>query len=401
MSDPLRILHVIASLAPRYGGPAKIADLADELGRLGHHVEVLTTNLDGPVRLGRSEVPLGVPLPHGACTVTTYDVRPLHKSAPSPGLVRALRRRVPEFDVVHVHGLYFVSTLAAAFCCRRYGVPYVQQPHGCLDEYHWRHHRGRKAIYERLVERRNLARAAAIRYDSESEQRQAEAVGVRTRGFVIASGVPVPPPADEAPEPGLVVFLGRLTAKKGLDVLLEAFALVAARRPDAELQIAGPDDEGLGAVLLERASALGLGERVRLLGLVGGEEKFRLLRKASVVVAPSTTESFGAAPLDALAAGTPVVVSDGVAVQREIVAADAGLLAPRTAEGVAEATLRLLDDPVLARRSGANGRDFVASAYSCAGVARQVEAMYRQVIESSATEPAREDLQLGAARAEA
>ena len=127
----MRILHVIPSFAPRYGGPTTAAvGLTPELARRGHDVTVATTNVDGP---GELDVPLGRPVPMDGVDVWYFPIqRPrwYHFSAP---MGRALRDLVRRSDVVHIHYVFLWPTTAAAFWCRRYGVPYVVTPHGLLD----------------------------------------------------------------------------------------------------------------------------------------------------------------------------------------------------------------------------------------------------------------------------
>lgn len=374
----LRILHVIASLAPRYGGPPKVAELAGALAALGHHVEVVTTNIDGR---GTTSAPLRVPQQLHGATVRTFPVRAPRATAFCPDLARWLRRHTSDFDVAHVHGLYLFTTLAAAHCCRRAGVPYVMQPHGALDHYHRSHHRGRKALYELLVERRNLCAAAAVRWDSESERRQGHR-GIGTPGFVIPPGIPLPDASALRRwrrNPGRLAYVGRLSAKKGLDVLLEAFALLGEERRDATLLLAGPDDEGLEAVLRRRAQALGIADRVLMPGPVYGEEKLRVLREACAVVLPSAAESFGAVAFEALAAGTPAIVTTAVPHHSEIAAAPAGLVVERTPTALSTAMLELLDDSRRVELLGEAGRT-LARRYSWEAVAPRVQDMYLQVI---------------------
>lgn len=374
---PLSILHVIASLAPRYGGPAKVAELCAALAARGNHVEVVSTSIDGPHDL---DVPLGVPLEREGFVSTVFPVRRPRTTAFSPPLAMWLQARVATFDVVHVHGLYLFPTLAACHYCRARQVPYVFQPHGGLNAYHRGHHRGRKALYEALFERRNLRAAATIRYDSLHEQRDGLAAGFAA-GVIVPPGSPVPDEVDESRRrPGLVAFLGRLSEKKGLDILLEAFAAVAADRPGARLRIAGPDDEGIGERLLARARELGLADRVALEGLVTDDAKARLLAEASVVALPSADESFGAAVTEAMAYATPVVLTRGVPIHADIAAADAGLVVERNAGAVAEGLRILLDDRRRASVLGRNGRALVAERWSWEAVARDVEGVYRDVV---------------------
>jgi glycosyltransferase involved in cell wall biosynthesis len=371
-------LHVLASLAPRYGGPTKVKELCSALGALGHEVELLTTDVDGPHRL---DVPLEAPVRIDGCTITYYAVRRPTGYVFSPCLMRALFRRVREFDVVHVHGLYLFSSLATTLACRRAGVPYIVQPHGSLDDYHRGHHAWRKRLYTALIERRSIAGAAGMRFDSPSECRQALDAGIRARPFVIPPGFDSPLDAVTRQDtvPGLVTFLGRFTAKKGVDLLIEAFADVAQARPDARLQLIGPDDEGLAAAAAELASRLGIGELVSFSGLATNDEKFALLKRSCVVAVPSITESFGAVPVEAMSCGVPVVVTEGVAIAGEVARHDAGIVVERTRPALAAAILALLNDPEACRRMAANGRTLAAT-YAWPSIAAEVAEMYRDVV---------------------
>lgn len=381
--NPLRLLHVIASLAPRYGGPSRaLPELCTALADRGHEVEVLTTDKSG---FGSTSAPLGVPTYWAGFTVTYHSAWPPRSYAFSPGLARELLRRVNEFDLVHVHSLYLFHTLAAGVACRRRGVPYVVRPHGTLDDYHRSHHRGRKALYDFVFERRNLDRAAGIHYTSYAEFRQAEAAGVRARGFVVPLGVRLPEtvrPEARRNCRGLVLFIGRLTEKKGLDLLLQSFAEVADGRPRARLVIAGPDDDAMAARLRTHASALGLGERVVFTGFVDGSAKARLLEEASVFALPSADENFGVAVVEAMAAGVPVVVTPAVAIADEIARAEAGLVIPRDSASLTQALAILLDDPARADTLGSNGRSLAESAYSREAAAARLEKMYSEVLGS-------------------
>ena len=127
----MRILHVIPSFAPRYGGPiVAAAGLTRELARRGHDVTVATTNVDGP---GELDVPLDRPVPMDGVDVWYFPIqRPrwYHFSAP---MGRTLSRLVRESDVVHIHSIFLWPTTIAAFWCRRLGVPYVVHVAGSLD----------------------------------------------------------------------------------------------------------------------------------------------------------------------------------------------------------------------------------------------------------------------------
>ena len=238
-----------------------------------------------------------------------------------------------------------------------------------------------------------LRAAAAVHYASAAERERAtRRLGPAPTAFVAPPGVDRPPVRRLADDGGLaarhpelagrtlVCFLGRLTASKRLDLLIEAFAEVAAAEAAAHLAVAGPDDEGLGAGLRARVARLGLEGRVSFLGLVTGPAKAALLGRSRVLVSASEEEGFAVAVAEAMAAAIPVVVSEEVALQREVAAAGAGLVVPLAPRPLAAAVLRFVADAELAARCGANGRALAWTRLSWDQAAAGLERMYQQVL---------------------
>ena len=385
----MRILHVIGSLAPRYGGPSTVAPaMCEALAARGHHVEIATTDMDGsgalPVPVDRTTTAARVPV--------TYRRAHWPRSyAASLGLGLWLHRHVEEFDVVHIHSLYQFHTWFAAKCCRRARVPYIVRPHGALDPYHLRQHRRRKVMYTRLIEGRALNAAAGMHYTSIAEHEHAiRHRGRVPRGFVIPLGVELVAPAGledlirqhpEMADRTFLTFLGRLTPKKRLDLLIDAFAVVAEADERAHLVLAGPDD-GVENELRARISALELDARVSMLGLLTGAPKSALLHQSRAVALPSEDESFGVAVAEAMHAGTAVVVTDGVAIHHEIAAAHAGLVVPPNVERLAEALLGFVRDERWAAEAGRNGHALARRRWTWQQVAADLERMYEDAINS-------------------
>jgi len=378
---PLSIVHVIDWVAERYGGPARnVRDVSAALAERGHRVVVLTTDRDGSQRLPESER-------RRLSSGPDWEVVPVPTRGPglSPHFARRAWDLVGEADVVHLRGIYNPASAVAGAIAVRRRVPFVQQLHGAATDYHWRQKRWKKAPWEALVQRPLLTRASAAIVQTEVEAVE----GLKV--FPTARMRLVPPPviddsAGQEPierptgQPPTVGFLGRLSEKKGAPILLAAFARIAADLPEARLIVAGPDDEGIGARMQAEVDRLGLGDRVSFPGMVVGAEKAKLLATFDAFVLPSADESFGIAVAEAMAAGVPVVITEHVGIAGDIEAAGAGLVAPRSADGVAAAIGRLLRDPAEAAEIGAAGRRFALESYTRSASMTALERIYEDAV---------------------
>lgn len=205
------------------------------------------------------------------------------------------------------------STLAAARYARKHRVPYIVRPHGSLDPFLRRRGRLKKFIYTGLIEKRNLDRATAIHYTSRDERDLAAPVGIKAPSVVVPLGVnleefeslPVPGTFrsryPETREKDLVLFLGRLHFKKGLDLLLQSFRKVAAQLPNVHLVVAGPDDAGVTPKMKAWLANAGILNRATFTGMLTGTMRLAALKDADVWMLPSYTENFGLAVVEAMA----------------------------------------------------------------------------------------------------
>jgi glycosyltransferase involved in cell wall biosynthesis len=243
---------------------------------------------------------------------------------------------------------------------------------------------------EALFQTRVLREAAAIHYASAEEARLAEPFACAARAIVIPNGVNIEDYASlpaagvfsaAHPEIGdrkILLFLGRINFKKGLDVLADAFGRLARARDDLHLVIAGPDDgeERRARRWLADARALA---RTTFTGMLTGEAKLAAFRDSDLFVLPSYSENFGFAVVEAMACGLPVVVSDQVNIWREIAAAGAGRVTPLDPAQLADAIAAYVDDPSAARQAGRRGQALVRERFQWTEIAGTLEAMYREV----------------------
>ena len=385
----MKILHAIATLAPRDGGPSKACfEMARAVARRGHDVSIFTTDKDGD---GRLDVPLGVPVERDGVTIRYFPVQFPRFWATSWPLARALAEAIPRQDVVHLHSLYMFHDRVVGRECAHAGVPYILRPHGTLDPYLHARRRWRKTLLELWFQDRVTQGAAALHFTTEEEMELAAPVSLGVRGIVVPNGLDTEDYATLPPRgtfrsrhPGLgekpiVLFFGRLNFKKGLDVLTSAFADIAKTHPAARLVIAGPDG-GMLAATRDWVEAHGYADRVIFTGMLDGTEKLAVLRDADLFVLPSYSENFGIAVVEAMACGLPVVISDKVNLWHEIAHDDAGWVVPAQAGPFAAAIAEALADPAAARGKGARGRALVERRFRWPAIARALEEAYASVL---------------------
>jgi glycosyltransferase involved in cell wall biosynthesis/SAM-dependent methyltransferase/uncharacterized protein YbaR (Trm112 family) len=382
----MRVLNVIGWLAPRYGGSVNVViESTERLRALRVDVEIVATDADGP---GTLDVATGRPIPWGAAIATLHRRSRPRAFLTSWGMLVDLWRRVPTFDVIHIHTLYRFHTIAAAVVARVHGVPYVIQPHGSLDAWHRSHRRRWKDLYHFLVEDRLIRGAATIVCTSERERQQVDSLGLGVPITVIPVGIDAEALRTASDRAGfetthglaasavVVTFFGRISPKKGVDLLVHAFVETAKGFPAAHLLIVGPDDEGIGARLMPVIVAAGLEARVSFIGNVTGSEKRAVLQRADVFVLPSADESFGIAAAEAMAVGCPVVVSPYVAIAGDIEQAGAGVISEREPRAIADAISVVLGDPDAAGAMGDAGRRVVDSTFAWPPVLTKLQTMY-------------------------
>jgi glycosyltransferase involved in cell wall biosynthesis len=395
----MRILHVIANLATRYGGPAKAGlEMAAVLAAKGHEVTIFTTNQDGD---GVLDVPVDRPVVKNGVTIRYFPVVQPKFWRTSPAMAIALNKEIPKFDIVHIHSLYLFHGMAAGHYARKHGVPYIVRPHGTLDPVMYARHRRRKRIMEVLFEDRNIRKADALHYTTEEELVLAKPYVHGSPGFVVPNGVNTSE-YEDLPAKGsfrsgypllegkkMLLFFSRINFKKGLDILVEAFRDIHRRHPDSVLVLTGPDDENYGQKVREWLAQANLSEFVLFTGMLTGRAKLAVLRDADVFVLPSYSENFGISVVEAMACEVPVVISDKVNIWREVVQEGAGLAVPCDAAKVADAVSEILDQPELGIRMGQRGKQLVAKYYEWSQVGSQLEQEYRMLTGRSGRQKAR------------
>lgn len=387
----MNVLHVIPSVASRYGGPSHaIYQICANLQTCDISTVIATTNADGA---GVLPVPLGV--------MTAYQNNPTiffqrdfsEAFKYSRHLAVWLTENVARYDLVHIHAVFSHACLAAARASRLQQIPYIVRTIGNLDPWSLGQKTMRKKLFWHLGVKQMLRGAAAIHYTSRAEQQLAETALGLQHGVVIPLGVDEallqPAPAENpflAQHPDMhsnpyVLTLCRLHPKKNLETLIELFLRLTDQTAlrDWRLVIAGEGEPEYVAQLQGVVNAAGGAERVLFAGWLQGEQKRGTLRAASLFALPSHQENFGLSVVEAMACGVPVLISETVNLADEVTAAGAGWVVSLDKREIETALYKALSGATERELRGQAARELVRQQYRWAAVGEQLAQLYANI----------------------
>jgi glycosyltransferase involved in cell wall biosynthesis len=372
------------------GPPFSTFNLCKGLRSAGADVRVVTTDWNGPTRL---DVPTD-------CW-TNYDEIPVwyarNRGGPimySPSGARAIAEWMPRVDCVINSGtLWFHLGFASWRAAIRHRTPSLTYVRGLLDPWAFNFKPVRKRVYWRLVGKRILRDSTVVVALTESERQAIRAQNVSTRIEVVPNGASVDLGGAsrtllESAFPALsahryVLFLGRIHAKKALDVLLEAIALYRAQDSDTRFVVAGPVDLEYMRDWRQLLDRFGLNGSLVTPGPVSGALKAALFEYADVFVLPSRSEGLPVAALEALAAGCPVVITKQCNLP-EVEEARAGIIVEPDATQVVSAMRALLNDEDRRRAMSENARVLAHESFDWDVIAQRIMTLCAELIRERA-----------------
>ncbi|RNC80347.1 MAG: glycosyltransferase [Phycisphaera sp.] len=383
MSEPLKVTHFTGPIRLELGGVVRaVLDMTLALAQAGHDVVIVTwdkTDVPEDWRNGK----LGVP--------RVVEIEPPGKlgklSKRSEGL---LKRAVGASDIVHMHTPWETANASVAKLCKGLGVPYVVSIHGMLDDWSMAQRTLKKRLYLALTARKFLQDAHAVHCTAQAELDQSQKWYPKGKGVVIPllfdlepyKQLPGPDIAREKfdidPNKPAVLFLSRIHVKKGVHHLIDAAKRLRDRGTDAQFLIAGTGDSEYEQSLQAQIGTLKLGDSVRLLGMVKGEEKVSLFQAADIFALPTSQENFGFVLVEALASATPTITTKHVDIWPELESSGSSLIVEQTAEAFEEAITELLADRSALKSMGTKGRDWVLTALDPRVVLGGYESLYRE-----------------------
>jgi glycosyltransferase involved in cell wall biosynthesis len=391
----MKILQIVPSISLIYGGPSQmVLGLAPALVKQGVEVTILTTDSNGDNGQKSLDVPLNKAIKKDGYEIIYFRCSPFRRYKFSLDLLNWLKQHASEYDLAHIHALFSPVTSLAARICRQQKLPYILRPLGTLDPADLRKKKQLKQVYAALLERPNLAGAAAIHFTSNQEAKVSERFGVKTHDLVLPLGV-IPNQRESSnnlldkfkipQDIPLVLFMSRIDPKKGFDLLIPALEKLLSQGLKFHFVLAGtnPQNPNYEEGIQKQIKNSSLHPHTTITGFVTGELKSALLQAADLFVLPSYYENFGIAVAEAMVAGKPVVISDQVHIWHEIHNSKSGWVTKTEVESLTNALQFALQNPEECKNRGNNARKYALENYSWDAIARQLIQEYQKLINKS------------------
>jgi glycosyltransferase involved in cell wall biosynthesis len=388
----MKALHVIPAVGPRYGGPSQaVVELCRALQDVDVDAEICATDANGPARL---PVELGKPVSYQGvrCHFFHRDCSEAFKFSRSLGIW--LDENTSGFDLVHIHAVFSHATYAAARACCRAGVPYIVRPLGTLEPWSMRQKPIRKQIAWQSFFRGILKRATAVHYTTEQERELTEHSLDLQGGIVIPNGVDesllemhpsgrfrkahgIP---SEAP---VMLTLSRLHPKKGIDVLLRVFVELKThgQLPAWHLVIAGDGDPTYVTDLHNMIKGSTAESFIHWVGWLEGSAKLDALAEADLFVLSSHQENFGIGAVEAMACGTPSLLSRQVGLATDVARHCAGWVVDLNHDGLRSGLIEATADSKERGIRGENSRRLVVEQFTWTIISAQWRSLYAKIVQ--------------------
>ncbi|MEG5017323.1 glycosyltransferase [Microcoleus sp. B4-C2] len=426
----MRILQIIPSISLVYGGPSQmVLGLSAALAAKNIDVTIITTDSNGDIGQIPLDVPLNEPIKQSGYQIIYFRCSPFRRYKFSLSLLQWLNQNARQFDLAHIHALFSPVTTFAATIARYHKLPYIMRPCGMLDPADLQKKKRLKQIYATLLERPNLAGAAAIHFTSKEEAKISERFGLDFTGKMpvprdldstgkmpvprdldstgkmpvprdldFTGKMPVPrdlviplgvtaglfPKSLRESEVPIILFMSRIEPKKGLDLLIPALESILALGIEFHFILAGsnPQDADYETQIKVQIQNSSLAKYTTITGFVSGDLKVELLTKADLFVLPSYYENFGIAVAEAMAAGVPVAISDRIHIAEDIQQAEAGWVEPLEIGAIANSIKSALLNPQERKRRGLKGQEYARKHYNWEAIAQQTIDAYQQILSS-------------------
>ncbi len=388
----MKILIVTPYLGVAYGGTSKVVpEIALGLSSMHNSVDIVTTNANSSEKLN---IPLNIWIAKEKYQIQYFNCWHKNDFVLSFSLIMWLNSHISNYDIVHTNTIFSPLIALIQLICIWHHKSYIVTPHGMLEPWALSHKTWKKQIYYALVEKFALQKASAIQVLTLSEENHLNNLQIKTPLILVPNGIHkqefVNLPEAEifyqkfpcTRHKTLILFLGRIDPKKGLDLLALAFTKVHALFSDTHLVIAGPDNIGFTSTVQSYFAKAGCLEAVTFTNILTGSLKYAAFAAATLYVAPSYSEGFSMSVLEGMAAGLPCVITTGCNFP-EAGEAKAAYIVEADGDEIAEKLIYCLKNPQQAKEMGDRAREFIFTNYTWEQSAQKLSEGYKTVLEKS------------------
>ena len=311
----MKILQVIAYFNPKFGGDVNVCfNLSKQLAKRNHEVTIITSDFQFVSQYAKEIRDNGVQVLSFPC-IANYGL-----FLYTPSMKTWLERNIENYDLIHLHNYRSYQNVIVCKYARKYRIPYIVQAHGSVLPFFEK--QNLKKLFDFLWGNKILKDARKCIAVSHVEREQYRKMGIPDSQIVIIPNGINPNEFKNLPEKGkfrnkyhispdekIILYLGRIHKRKGLDFLIDSIFQLSQIRNDIRLILAGPDDgylENVKKMIQEK----NLSPVVIFSGFLPEKEKYEALTDADVLVYPGIFEIFGLVPFEAILCGTPVIVTD-------------------------------------------------------------------------------------------
>lgn len=378
----MKILHIVPSYKPAYiyGGPIEsVSRLCEGLVAAGHIVDVFTTTANGKTEL---EVVPGKAVDVDGVKVTYFKRITKDPTHISTALWKHLYRNVKHYDIVHIQSWWNILVIVAAAICHFKKVKVVISPRGMLSGYIFNSGSSRMKKLIHSTTGRSALSKSWFHATATSEYDECRLVINDWKGFIQPNIITLPELPVAAPHNKVftLIFMSRVHPKKGIEILFRA---ISALDFEVILRIAGSGEEEYITELKALAAELQISDKIEWLGWLNREEKFNALMQADLFVLVSLNENFANVVIESLHMGTPVLVSEEVALSATVKELDLGWVTSLAVPDVTAALSAARADAVSRSRIRQDGRAVIEKHFSAARLIKNYADEYRKILETN------------------
>jgi glycosyltransferase involved in cell wall biosynthesis len=317
-------------------------------------------------------------------------IRAIREYTLSFSLTKWLWENIKDYDLLHIHAIFSFTPTASMIIARIFNIPYVVTCHGLLSEWALEQRSIKKRLYLNLIEKQNLNSSSCVHYASDKEKKESLAIKLTSPSFILPFGLNFPITTTRetrtfrdklniSENQPILLFMSRLHPVKGLDFLIKALSTLIDKYSFIFI-IAGSGNPEYEEKIDYKINQFGLSHVTKRVGFIEGTEKNLLLQESDLFLLTSHLESFGVVVLESMAAGLPVLVTQGVALSQTVQENDIGYVSELNSNAIAQKIQQFLDNSQQGKEMGKRGKAFVQQNYSWDQIALKMISIYKEII---------------------